>query len=176
MNAMRRWAKEKKSSKEMKRSEIKRIGGGRLEMWSKHVRSEFRNLHTVQYSTVQYSTVQYSTVQYSTVQYNTVQYSTIQYSTVQYNTIHHTTSCEAPTCISEFIWATALTLVVDFGLLMSELRNKNWRLRLLFSIWSISVTYTVPSVRMEQKVSWGKIPGKNEKLGRDFELRVGPSL
>ena len=56
---------------------------------------------------------------------------------------HHISSHHS-TFISPFIATTALTLVVDFGLLMSEFLKRNCLLRLLFSMWSMSVTYTVP--------------------------------
>ena len=63
-------------------------------------------------------------------------------------TSHHTTThpitTQCCTFISPFIATTALTLVVDFGLLMSEFLKRNCLLRLLFSMWSMSVTYTVP--------------------------------
>jgi hypothetical protein len=42
------------------------------------------------------------------------------------------------------ITVTARTAVVDLGRLMSVLRNRNCRDRLFFSVWSLSVTYTVP--------------------------------
>ena len=60
-----------------------------------------------------------------------------------HNTTHPITS-QCCTFISPFIATTALTLVVDFGLLMSEFLKRNCLLRLLFSMWSMSVTYTVP--------------------------------
>ena len=43
-----------------------------------------------------------------------------------------------------FMLFTALTLVVDFGRLISVFLNRNCLLRLLFSIWSMSVTWIVP--------------------------------